>query len=209
MNQPRTFLDEAFHALAQPVMALRATVELGLAEEPGKLDSAQILVDCLRLIDKLTRDLALVREIASIERPPTLEASDGAALLRSCAEEMAPVARERGVSIHVDADAAAMECDPGKFRRAMFVLLDGLLAVVPDEGEIRLTLREDESGLRLAVFPAALGALRQKLCWKLMQSAGGTVTGCAEPDATILFPKAAGRQLPVTPLAHKQFLTSF
>jgi signal transduction histidine kinase len=206
MNQPRTFLDEAFHALAQPVMALRATVELGLSEEPDKLDSKQVLGDCLRLIDKLTRDLALVREIASIEKPPTLEVCDGAALLRSCVEEMAPVARERGISVHVEADAAPMECDPGKFRRATFVLLDSLLAIVPADDEIRLTLREDGSALRLVVFPAAIGALRQKLWWKLIQSAGGTLT---EPGATILFPKAACRQIPVTPLAHKEFLTSF
>lgn len=209
MNQPRTFLDEAFHALAQPIMALRATVELGLEEKPCNLDSGQVLGDCLRLIDKLTRDIALVREIASFEKLPTLEACDGAPLLRSCAEEMAPVAREHGVSIHVDADATTMECDPGTFRRAMFVLLDSLLAAVPGEAEIRLTLRENEGGLRLTVFPAVFEALRQKLCWKLMQSAGGTVTGSAEPGATILFPKAAGRQLSGTSLAHKQFLTSF
>lgn len=209
MNQPHTFLDEAFHALSQPVMALRATVELALTEEPGKLDSEQVLGDCLHLIDKLMRDLALVREIASIEKPPALETCDGAALLRNCAEEMAPVARERGVSIRVDADAATMECDPTKFRRAMFVLLDGLLAAVPDEGDIRLTLSEDERGLRLSVRPAQLGALRQKLCWKLMQSAGGTLTGSAEPGATVLFLKRDARQLLVTPLAHKHFLTSF
>lgn len=209
MNPPRTFLDEAFHALAQPVMALRATVEMALMEPPEKLDSHQVLGQCLQLIDRLTREFAMVREIAAGDEPSALAVHDGAALLRTCAEEMSVVAHELGCAIHVDAEHTAMECDEKKFRRAVFVLLDGMLAALPEGGEIGLQLDEDENGLHLSAHPALPGGLRQKLCWKLMQSAGGTVTDCTDSGTTVLFRKADARQLPVTPLAHKQSLTTF
>ncbi len=210
MNQSRTLLDETFHALAQPVMALRATVELGLSEEPDKLEARRVLGECLRLIDALMQEVAVMREIANVEDATTLADCNGEALLRSCVEEMAAVAHEGGVAVCVDAKAETMECDEMKFRRALFVLLDGMLAVMPHGGEIRLRLHEEEGDfLRLVARPALPSGLRQKLCRKLMRAAGGQLMNCADGNMAVLFHKAPDRQRSPTSLVHERVLTSY
>ena len=195
MTEPHTLLDETFHALAQPLMALRATVELGLAEAPSKLDAPQVLGECLRLLDQLTDQMSIMREIASVENAPSLESRDGDAILRGCADEMATVAQEYGVAIHVDASVTMIECDEPTFRRAAFVLLDAMIAAMPHGGEIRLGLIEDGDCLQLVVSPETRAGLRHKLCWKLMQAAGGSAKTCADGSTSVMFRKASCRQL--------------
>lgn len=206
MNSTPTFLDETFHALAQPLMALRATVELGLAKDPSELDAPQVLGECLRSIDDLTQKMAMLREIASVDDPATLKACNGEALLRSCVDEMYPVAHDRGVSIHVDAEVGSMDCDEMMLRRAMFVLLDAMLAALPNGGEIRLRFEEQDDCVCLIARPQTLAGLRQRLCWKLMRAAGGSVmTG---PDSAVLFRKVTARHFPPNSLFGEQVLTS-
>jgi signal transduction histidine kinase len=209
MKQLRTLIDDAFHALAQPVMALRATVELGLSEEPDKLEAQRVLGECLRLIDALTQEMAVAREIANVEDATTLTDCNGEALLCSCVEEMSAVAHEGGVAVFVDAKAATMKCDEMILRRALFVLLDGMLAAMPHGGEIRLQLEDEESDfLRLVARPPMPRGLRQNLCWKLMQAAGGQLMNCADGSMAMLFHKATDRSLPPIPLIHERVLTS-
>jgi signal transduction histidine kinase len=201
-----TFLDETFHALAQPLMALRATVELGLVEDPSKLDATQVLGECLRSIDDLTQKMAMLREIASVDEPAALKPCDGDAILRGCVEEMYPVAHDHEVAIHLDAHIAFMNCDETMFRRAMFVLLDAMLAALPSGGDIHLRLEEQDDCVRLIAHPKTPTGLRQRLCSKLMHAAGGSVSSCAT-DMTVLFRKAA-RQLPPRSLVGEQVLRS-
>jgi hypothetical protein len=209
MNQSHTLLDETFHALAQPVMALRATVELGLSEGPDKLEAQQVLGECLCLIDALMQEMAVMREIANVEDATTLTDCNGEALLRSCVEEMAAVAHEGGVAVCVDANAATMKCDEMILRRAMFVLLDGVIAAMPHGGEIGLRLDEEGAFLRLMAHPPMPNGLRQKLCWKLMHAAGGQLMKCADGSMAVLFHKVTDRQLPPNPSVNERVLTSY
>jgi signal transduction histidine kinase len=209
MNPSHTLLDETFHSLAQPVMALRATVELGLSEGPDKVDARKVLGETLRLIDALMQEMAVLREIANVEDATTLTDCNGEALLRSCAEEMAAVAHEGGVAVCVDAKAEAMECDEMMVRRALFVLLDGMLAAMPHGGEIRLRLDEEGDFLRLVARPPMPSGLRQKLCWKLLHAAGGQLMNCADGSMAVLFHKVTDRRLRPTPLVHERVLTSY
>ena len=79
MNPQREFMSETFHTLAQPIMALRATVELGLLKNASEQDSHLILEDCLRPIDRLMQDMAVLREITSLDEEPPLNLCDGQA----------------------------------------------------------------------------------------------------------------------------------
>jgi signal transduction histidine kinase len=199
MNQQSEFINDAFHVLAQPIMALRATVELGLDAAPQ--DSRRALDDCLHLIDQLMQDMAVFREIASLDEALPLESHAGDALLQSCVEEMTPVARECGVLLHLAAEAAAIECHEATFRRAMFVLLDELIASMPRGGEVWLALRSEEAGVRLEVRPGTRRGTRQKLCWKLLQYAGGSLKCSADGSTSAVFPKSRGRHSGAIPLA--------
>jgi len=182
MNPQREFINDTFHLLAQPITALRATVELGLSESTDGPTSKQTLADCLELIDRLMQDLAVFREIASLDESPSLQPCNGRALLETCVEEMAPVALSRGIALRLNAEAVFIECNQPMFERALFIALDEMIASTPPGGEISISLSSGKSGALLELWPGAPRGQRRMLCLKLMQFAGGcgisSIAGC-------------------------------
>jgi len=173
MNPQREFMSETFHVLAQPITALRARVEMGLSREANDAGVRQIFQECLNLIDRLMEDLAVFREIASLDEEPPLACCDGRALLASCVEELAPVAEDYGVTLHLSAQASEMLCSGPMLQRAIFVLLDAMIASAASGGGISISLSQHEDGVRLELCPGAPPGHRQELCRKLIQFAGG------------------------------------
>jgi signal transduction histidine kinase len=173
MNPQQEFMSETFHLLAQPITALRVTVELGLSKEPNEAAMRQALQESLSLLDRLIEDLVIFREIAGLNEEPPLEPCDGRALLEGCAQEMRPVAEECGVALHFSAEAAEMRCNSPTLQKAIFVLLDEMIANAPRGGSISICLNVREDGFRLELCPGVRAGRRQVLCRKLMQFAGG------------------------------------
>jgi signal transduction histidine kinase len=173
MNPQREFMSETFHLLSQPITALRATVELGLSREPNEAAMQQALQDCLSLLDRLMQDLAVFREIASLDEEPPLASCDGRALVENCVEEMEPVAESCGVALHLSAQAVEMRCNRPMLQKAIFVLLDEMISSAPDRSGISIGLSKHEDGVRLELHPGAPSGRRLELCRKLMQFAGG------------------------------------
>ena len=186
MNAQFEFIHDALHALAQPVTALRTALELGLNDHADQPAARKTFADCLGLVDRLTQELAIFREIASLEPEPPLEPCDGEALLKSCVDEMAPVAEACGVALHLDAQRTRIVCNGPMLQRAVFLLLDELIACAPSGGvSIGLKIHAAEAQLEvgpgipprqakkgLAGGPIAPGR-RQQLCRKLIEFAGG------------------------------------
>jgi signal transduction histidine kinase len=208
MNPQRDFISESLHALAQPITALRATVELGLRRPPEPQALRQTLEDCLLLVDRLMRELALFREIASLDEQPPLASCDAKALLESCVEEMAPVAQASDIALHLTTEDAHIECHEKTLQRAIFLLLDELIAAAPVSREISLSLRRHEEGYRLDLHPAVPHGLRQKLCQKLLHFAGGFAIGSTSGGISVLFRDGSYQHLPATCLTDTQFLTT-
>jgi signal transduction histidine kinase len=188
MNQQHELTSDGFHALAQPIMALRATVELGVREELSAQASQRVLQDCLPLIDRLMQDLAVFREITRLEAPP-LWPCDGRALVQSCVEEMAPVAEASHISLRLNAAPGLLECNAAMLQRAMFILLDEMIASTASGGAISISLRSCEDGFLLEARPVPLRGLRLKLCHTLMQFAGGTGIHSGSDCSSITFRK--------------------
>jgi K+-sensing histidine kinase KdpD len=207
MNPQREFMNETFHLLAQPITALRATVELGLSKESNAAAGRQILQDCLGLLDRLMQDLAVFRETASLDEEPPLASCDGRALLASSVEEMAPVAQSCGVALHLSAQAAQMQCSGPLLQRAIFVLLDAMIACAPRGGGISIVLSKHEDGVRLELCPGAPPGRRQELCRKLMQLAGGSGMQFDSGRTCITFRGSADRQGAEGPSADQPVLT--
>jgi hypothetical protein len=182
MNRQREFINQTFHVLAQPITALRATLELGLSDSAGAQFSPQVLEDCLSLIDRLMQDLAVFREIASLDETPPLRSCCGQALLQNCVEEMAPISEACGVALRLSAEPVAIQCNQSMFERALFVVLDEMIACTLSGGEISLSLSRSAAGVQLELRPGTLRGQRQTLCLKMMQFAGGSnirsVAGC-------------------------------
>ena len=178
MNQQFELVEEALHVLAQPVTALHAALELGLCDHAKSPEARKVFEDCLVILDRLTQELAVYREIAGLEAEPPLELCDGEALLKSCVEEMAPVAEASGVALNVTADKVHVECNAPMLQRAVFLLLDEMIACAPPKGiSIRLKKVLDIRGpseAQLEFRPGTAPGRRQQLCRKLMQFAGAS-----------------------------------
>jgi K+-sensing histidine kinase KdpD len=206
MTPQSEFISEAFHTLAQPIAALRVTVELGLREDAGK-PARQVLEDCLRLTDHLMQDMAVLREIASLAEAPQLESCDGEALLQASVEEMAPVAEASGVALQFDAEPAFILCHAPMLERALFVLMDGMIAHAECNRKISISLHRCEGGFMLGIPSGAPQGQRQKLCCKLMQFAGGSTTGSATGGIFVIFRESSHREFPAIAIADEQLLT--
>jgi signal transduction histidine kinase len=171
MNPQLEFMNDALHVLAQPVTALRAALELGMRDHSDQPAARKVFEDCLALLDRMTQELAIIREIASLEPNTPLELCDGAALLTSCVEEMAPVAEASGVALHLNAKRTRIECNAPTLQRAIFLLLDELIACSPGGVWIQLTRRASET--RLELRPGSAPGRRRQLYRKLLESGGG------------------------------------
>lgn len=187
MNPQREFINETFHVLAQPITALRATIELGLSKATDVQSSKEVLADCLGVIERLMQDLAVFREIASLDEMPSLTSCDGHMLLGDCMEEMAPVAEDRGIALRLTAEPVAMQCNQLMFQRALFLLLDDVIASTPRGGEITLSLHIGKDGVLLEGRPGTLKGPRKKLFLKLMQFAGGSSIGFVTDCVSVTF----------------------
>lgn len=207
MNPQSEFMSEAFHTLAQPIAALRATVELGLCDHAGD-PAHQVLENCLRLTDRLMQEMAVLREIASLGEAPSLSLCDGQALLQTSVEEMAPVADASGVALHLDAPPALIFCHPPTLQRALFFLLDEMIAHSGSNRTISISLRHGKDGFVLGMSPGSLQGRRGALCRKLMQFAGGSAIDSATGDLSVLFHVGSYRKVPATTLVSKQLLMS-
>jgi signal transduction histidine kinase len=208
MNTQSELIHDAFHALAQPATALRATVELALRDMLEPQELRQVLKDCLLLCDRLTQELALFREIASLDEQLPLASCDGMALLAQCVEEMAPVAEAAGITLHLIGEPAVIACHEETFQHAIFFLLDEMIASAESASKISISLRRQDTAYRLELHPAIPHSRRQKLCRKLLQSAGGTSINTLSNGIAIVFREGLYRPVAEPAFANKQFLTS-
>ncbi len=203
MSQESEFISETFHMLAQPVTALRATVELGLNKELDAQVSHDILKDCLFMIDRLMQDVAVFREIASLVDIPLLTAHDGHTLLASCVDEMEIVAETSNVALSLMAEPVVIECNEPSFRRALFVLLDEMIAATAPGGGISISLKHRQDAAVLEVHPGMPHGQRRKLCMKLLQFAGGSDIYMECDRTSVEFRDQSYRQYQSIPFADK------
>jgi hypothetical protein len=201
MSLPTDPMEDAFHALAQRLMTMRITLETSIESFPNAGAAHETLESCMAALEQLTQDLRILREIACVE-PPAQTVCDGAELLRSCVEDMAPVALACGVHLRLDAAPSWIQCDKTKLARALFVLLDELTASSAEGANLHLMLRRGKSVTHLEVSPALGHSMRQALCHSLLCAAGGEIIS-AENGLRVAFRNATARHIRKFSLADK------
>jgi hypothetical protein len=196
VNDRGELLSDAFHLLAQPIVALRARVELGLLRPLNEIESRRTLESCLVLLGRLMGELALVRELATLEAEEApLEACDGLRLVKEIVEELAPVAEEAGITLRLDAEPAWILASEAALRRALFVLLDATLGTSHRGGQVTLALRGETRGepsrYRMDLRPGVPPGGRRELCRKLVELAGGNELAFDDDRSAAAFRTAA------------------
>ncbi len=153
------FLANASHELKTPVTSLSLLIETvsGSARDDASarerfLSMMGAQVDRMkRLID----DLLSLSKIELNEHVPPSDRADLLAVLREAMDAVAPIARDRGVTISVNADAAAQIVVGDRFQLVQVAqnLIDNAVKYSPDGGEVTVEIgaaAERESAAELA-----------------------------------------------------------
>jgi K+-sensing histidine kinase KdpD len=122
---------------------------------------------------------------------------------------MALVAQHSGIALQLSAEPADIRCHEPMFQRALFVLLDEMIACAPSGSRIAISLRKSGDGFLLELCPGMPPGQRRKLCEKLMQFAGGSRICFVSGSTSITFRQCSYRCLPEVPLTNKRLLTSY
>jgi len=206
MSVDTSYLNEGFHALAQPMMAMRATLELAL--DGDGTDARQALAETLLLLEQLTRDLSVLREMTGLDEVVDRSNCAAGPVLWECVEEMQPVAQAEGVKLHARVEFVTMLCNEFVLRRALFVLLDTLIAEAAPGSEVNVQLASEDGTARLESRPAPLDRMRAQLCCRLLEHAGASVSHAADGGLVAVFRSETGRQIPPETSADKDLLTA-
>lgn len=120
------FISDVFHAVSQPLTALRCSLELALMQQPGTLQGYRAaLQDALLHAERLSNCTEFLRGMAEAEDPGTPRDIDLNGCLNEAVEEFAPVFEYAGRRVSVGArKAMRVVADPAKLQRALFLLLD-------------------------------------------------------------------------------------
>jgi two-component system OmpR family sensor kinase len=149
-TQQREFLANAAHELKTPVAILKSTLQSLLqrprAAEEYRAGLEQALDDMARLEQLMHSMLRLARaeQWAAGSSRRDLEAVEVAATCESALERLAPVARERGVTIQFTSNGPMpMRADADDLELVWSNLLENAIRFSPAGGEVQLRARSD------------------------------------------------------------------
>jgi two-component system, OmpR family, sensor kinase len=150
----RQFIADASHELRTPLTALAGSLDvLLLAPEDDPEVSRRMLTGMRRELARLTR---LVADLLTLNRLDAhqglhLQAVDLAALAREVAEQIKPLAGERGMEIEVEGDTH-VQGDADRLKQVLLNLLDNAIRYTDAEkGAIRVQIRQVGENVRLTV----------------------------------------------------------
>jgi signal transduction histidine kinase len=149
-TQQREFLANAAHELKTPVAVLKSTLQ-SLLQRPRAVDEyraglEQALDDMARLEQLMHSMLRLARaeQWAAGSARRDLEAVEVGATCESAVERLAPVARERGITIHfVSNGPMPMRAEADDLELVWSNLLENAIRFSPTGGNVQLRARSD------------------------------------------------------------------
>lgn len=145
-----TLAGEIAHELKNPLATVKSLAQIVAKDLDGK--PAERLSVLRREVDRMQ---GILEEFLNFSRPLVplaLLETDLADLCRDVALLHEATARERGVSVVVDADDRAnVRCDPRKVKQILVNLIQNAIAASPDGAAITITARADEEGASIVV----------------------------------------------------------
>ena len=155
------------HELRTPLTAILGYADLLQADPARPLDGVQrkrverIRQGALRLNHMIEEILAFARAEAHREEVHP-EPTDMAAVVRTVADLVEPLALRKHVALHVTApdDVPRAETDPGKVQQILINLLGNAIKFT-DEGEVRLDLERDGEAVVVNIQDTGTGIARE------------------------------------------------
>jgi two-component system, OmpR family, sensor kinase len=197
-------ISELFHALNQPLTALRCSLELSLHRPRAAEQDRDTLRMALDHAEQIARLSTGIRELLQADDPgDNCEVLPLQGYLREAVADFQPVAEARGIALALSGHGAChVRLEPRRLRQALFCLLDSVLHASPtgtavdidvvergSDSVIALAWAERDANLRdrsaVLELETPINEPSQRLGWaiarRIVETAGGTVEGGAQP----------------------------
>ncbi len=166
-RRERQFTADASHELRTPLTVMRGEIDVALNRTRSKEEYARVLRELGTDVDRLTQmanDLLTLARADASKLPLQLGAVRAARLLQAVAEEMRPLADERGVTLIERADETlTVWADEDKLLHVLFNLVENALKFTPRNGAITLSATRDNHRAVIAVADTGIGVATEHL----------------------------------------------
>lgn len=151
-DHERQFTSDAAHELRTPLNAMRIQGEYALAQESSDEKDEAIV----RMLEKNEEMHALVSQLLIIARmdagqTPLEDVCDLAQMIAQVAEDMYPVAQERGVRIETELAPCRIRGNRAMLTRALINLTDNAIRYGKENGLVRIALHVEGAEVRITV----------------------------------------------------------
>jgi two-component system, OmpR family, phosphate regulon sensor histidine kinase PhoR len=166
------FVANASHELRTPLTAINGALETMLsllpANDPDANKFLSILQKNVRRMNYLVSDLLDLAKLEGQERSEMfLDEVNVAHVLESALQSVADLAQEKNISLGLDLSALAEDrslfWERDRVQQAIFNLLDNAVKYTPPGGSVRLSARETDKSLVIAVTDTGLGIPKEHL----------------------------------------------
>lgn len=158
LRAQRNFVSDASHELRTPLTVLSARIQLLQRRHDQGEPIDETIRDLRRnaaVMDDVLTDLLLSAEAEAIGSPVPV---DVVACARAAAESLEPLARARGVTVHVESRLAPTTRVPAvTLTRMIVALVDNAIQHSPEGGPVRVTVGSSGADVELRVSDAGPG----------------------------------------------------
>ena len=154
----REFVANVSHELKTPITSIKGFVETLLDGAMRESETAERFLKIIaRQADRLSGIIEDLLHLSRIERETerdavTLEPRNLAEVLRGAVEICQPQAKTRGILIELDCPKEhILPLNAALLESAVVNLIDNAVKYSPDKGRVRVSVREDEQGVAVAV----------------------------------------------------------
>jgi two-component system OmpR family sensor kinase len=150
----KQFTGDAAHELRTPVTVILSQTQLALRGERDTLEYREALEACeraARRMRNLTESLLVLSKLDAHSEPLASTPVDLAEIAREGVELLQPLAREHGVSVHGDFDAAPAIGDRQRLGQILTNLVTNAFQHSPPGGEVRVITKSNGSTVSLQI----------------------------------------------------------
>ncbi|MFM2294749.1 MAG: hypothetical protein RLZZ350_1162 [Verrucomicrobiota bacterium] len=164
--QQAQFTSDAAHELRTPVSVILTQAQSTLKKERTVAEYKETLEACERAATRMRRLTESLLQLARLDAGQENfrhEKFDLAATAQNCATLIAPLAAERGLTLHTDCAAASSTGDSERIAQVLTNLLTNAIKYNRDGGEIFVATRAENNSAVLTVRDTGLGISAEDL----------------------------------------------
>lgn len=167
------------HELRAPLSAVTGALELVLAGNTGQIGAdtngmVSIALRNSRRLMRLIDDLLDLKRIAMGRYRLKMESYSGSAILRAAVDDIAALAAQRMIEVHLDTDPGRDTCwiDKDRLRQVFDNLLQNAIKFSPSQSRISIESQADDGLFRVSIVDQGVGVpphLSQRIFDKFFQ----------------------------------------